>query len=195
MARWRPLEGCDSVCLKCFALLQVLFLLPLVWSCETFFPYCLLKKRTFWSTHFVEKQYCTVDHLARGSMKNAANCASECELQDIWASTLWTHIAGCDLFTAHTWLRVGLSSIQLFCWHWAFPSLIPGGLKIFRTSLCLECWLSGCLLSLGWHQSSLLSFCKGLCIFLAESSFFFTTWEQVRLPAKFKHINKRRKRK
>ena len=28
------------------------------------------------------KQHCTVDHLARGSMKNAANCASECELQD-----------------------------------------------------------------------------------------------------------------
>ena len=31
----------------------------------------------------VEKiQHCTVDHLARGSMKNAANCASSCELQD-----------------------------------------------------------------------------------------------------------------
>ena len=29
-----------------------------------------------------EIQHCTVDHLARGSMKNAANCASECELQD-----------------------------------------------------------------------------------------------------------------
>ena len=28
------------------------------------------------------KQHCAVDHLARGSMKNAANCASECELQD-----------------------------------------------------------------------------------------------------------------
>ena len=28
-------------------------------------------------------QHCTVDHLARGSMKNAANCASECKLQDI----------------------------------------------------------------------------------------------------------------
>lgn len=27
-------------------------------------------------------QHYTVDHLARGSMKNAANCASECELQD-----------------------------------------------------------------------------------------------------------------
>jgi hypothetical protein len=25
-----------------------------------------------------------VDHLARGSMKNAANCASTCELQDTW---------------------------------------------------------------------------------------------------------------
>ena len=30
-----------------------------------------------------KKSYYTVDHLARGSMKNAANCASECELQDI----------------------------------------------------------------------------------------------------------------
>ena len=29
-----------------------------------------------------EIQHYTVDHLARGSMKNAANCASECELQD-----------------------------------------------------------------------------------------------------------------
>ena len=29
------------------------------------------------------EQYYTVDHLARGSMKNAANCVSECELQDI----------------------------------------------------------------------------------------------------------------
>ena len=28
------------------------------------------------------KQHCAVDHLARGSMKNAANCVSECELQD-----------------------------------------------------------------------------------------------------------------
>ena len=27
-------------------------------------------------------QHCTVDHLARGSMKNAVNCVSECELQD-----------------------------------------------------------------------------------------------------------------
>ena len=73
-----------------------------------------------WSTTFWK--YWAVDHLARGSMKNAANCASECELQDIWASTLWTHIAGCGLSTAHVWLRVGLSSIQLNCWHWASPS-------------------------------------------------------------------------
>jgi hypothetical protein len=29
-----------------------------------------------------------VDHLARGSMKNAAKCVTECELQDIRASTL-----------------------------------------------------------------------------------------------------------
>lgn len=35
----------------------------------------------------------TVDHLARGSMKNAANCASTCELQDTWTSTFRTHIA------------------------------------------------------------------------------------------------------
>jgi len=34
-----------------------------------------------------------VDHLARGSMKNAANCASTCELQDTWTSTFRTHIA------------------------------------------------------------------------------------------------------
>ena len=27
-------------------------------------------------------QLCAVDHLARRSMKNAANCVSECELQD-----------------------------------------------------------------------------------------------------------------
>ena len=27
-------------------------------------------------------QHYAVDHLARGSMKNAANCVSECELQD-----------------------------------------------------------------------------------------------------------------
>lgn len=35
----------------------------------------------------------TVNHLARGSMKNAANCASYCELQDTWTSTFRTHIA------------------------------------------------------------------------------------------------------
>lgn len=44
---------------------------------------CLKYKRLPW----------TVDHLARGSMKNAANCASTCELQDTWTSTFRTHIA------------------------------------------------------------------------------------------------------
>ena len=103
-----------------------------------------------WSTTFWK--YWAVDHLARGSMKNAANCASECELQDIWASTLWTHIADCGLSTVHVWLRVGLSSIQLNCWHWASPSLHrEGGLKFDCASLRTECWLSGCLLSLGWR--------------------------------------------
>ena len=35
----------------------------------------------------------TVDHLVRRSMKNAANCASTCELQDTWTLIFRTHIA------------------------------------------------------------------------------------------------------
>jgi hypothetical protein len=34
-----------------------------------------------------------VDHSARGSMKNAANCVQTCELQDTWTPTFWTHMA------------------------------------------------------------------------------------------------------
>lgn len=34
-----------------------------------------------------------MDHLARGSMKNAAKCATNCELQDTWTLTFRTHIA------------------------------------------------------------------------------------------------------
>ena len=34
-----------------------------------------------------------MDHLAQGSMKNAASCETSCELQDTWTSTFWTHIA------------------------------------------------------------------------------------------------------
>lgn len=47
----------------------------------------------------------TVDHLARGSMKNAANCASTCELQDTWTSTFRTHIAvhGYNSWTTPGW--------------------------------------------------------------------------------------------
>lgn len=46
-----------------------------------FFSFCssFLRRRTDIES---ERPRCTVDHLARGSMKNAANCASECELQD-----------------------------------------------------------------------------------------------------------------
>ena len=54
---------------------------PPVMGCENFnclFPYVVLK-----STATVKISHFTVDHLARGSMKNAANCASECELQDM----------------------------------------------------------------------------------------------------------------
>lgn len=36
----------------------------------------------------------TVDHLARGSTKNAANCASLCKMQITRTSTCRTHIAG-----------------------------------------------------------------------------------------------------
>ena len=43
------------------------------------FIQCLVLKHY----NVLKKQHCTVDHLARGSMKNAANCESECELQDI----------------------------------------------------------------------------------------------------------------
>lgn len=53
---------------------------PRVGMCEKLlcciFLTCALKRDK------LKKQHCTVDHLARGSMKNAANCASECELQD-----------------------------------------------------------------------------------------------------------------
>lgn len=47
----------------------------------------------FWKWFVKKRLPWTVDHLARGSMKNAANCASTCELQDTWTSTFRTHIA------------------------------------------------------------------------------------------------------
>jgi len=34
-----------------------------------------------------------VDHSARGSMKNAANCVQTCELQDTWTPTFRTQMA------------------------------------------------------------------------------------------------------
>ena len=82
-----------------------------------------------------------MDHLARGSMKNAANCASECELQDTWASTLWTHIAELAFCQLNVWLRVGLTSIRTCFRRW-------GVCSGFRTaSMPLNCgsgW-AGCL--------------------------------------------------
>ena len=42
--------------------------------------------------YFLKVLSSEVDPLAQGSSKNASNCPSECELKDIWASTLWTHI-------------------------------------------------------------------------------------------------------
>ena len=47
------------------------------------FFYCLLFSGTPNCHESFKRPRYTVDHLARGSMKNAANCASECELQDI----------------------------------------------------------------------------------------------------------------
>lgn len=41
-----------------------------------------------------DKKPRTVDHLARGSTKNAANCASLCKMQITRTSTCRTHIAG-----------------------------------------------------------------------------------------------------
>jgi len=77
-----------------------------------------------------------VDHLARGSMKNAANCASECELQDIWASTLWTHIADTGSSTVHVWLRVGFVSLSRTCVleHWALFGPTAGVAPRFERS-------------------------------------------------------------
>ena len=47
------------------------------------------------------KQPRTVDHLARGSMKTAANCASSCNPQVMRTSTSRTHIAA--LVTKESW--------------------------------------------------------------------------------------------
>jgi hypothetical protein len=41
-----------------------------------------------------------VDHSARGSMKNAANCVQTCELQDTWTPTFWTQMAAWNKFQA-----------------------------------------------------------------------------------------------
>ena len=67
-----------------------------------------LLRSDLWTQVWESKtQHYTVDHLARGSMKNGANSVMPCELQDTWTSTLWTHIAETSLSRFHTWLRVG----------------------------------------------------------------------------------------
>lgn len=71
--------GATPLRLKSFAHFKVLTVALPVRSYATVY----FELRPYGQLYFVEKQYCTVDHLARGSMKNAANCASECELQDI----------------------------------------------------------------------------------------------------------------
>lgn len=84
------------------------------WLCQFLF-YSWVAKQPFVTNLqlSLKWQHCTVDHLARGSMKNAANCVSECELQDIWASTLWTHIADTGSSSVHVWLRVGYNILPL----------------------------------------------------------------------------------
>ena len=105
-----------------------------------------------------------MDHLARGSMKNAANCVSECELQDIRASTLWTHIAERGSSTLHVWFRDGLTSIQPCCWHWAFPSSPRDGFKFLRARD--PCLWSLTLGSISWLPGLALGLYGGSC-FLA----------------------------
>ena len=50
--------------------------------------------------NFYKYQPRVVDHSARGSMKNAANCVQTCELQDTWTPTFWTHMAAWNKFQA-----------------------------------------------------------------------------------------------
>ena len=59
---------------------------PPVMGCENFncmFPYVVLK-----GTATVKISHFTVDHLARGSMKNAANCASEYVTTNSWVGSV-----------------------------------------------------------------------------------------------------------
>lgn len=218
-----------------------------------------------------------MDHLARGSMKNAANCASTCELQDTWTSTIRTHIAvlgycswttpgwGSFLFIRlsglpriRTWYTAGLIGgsrnvshvVRLFKY-----SIVPDSTSLmtiganaidFQCQTLFSLWSSGfgCNLRILTQRSSAYTLDQvrrvhddyvesrrvawfstaaedALCWVLMHSwgvpiahsvqshsiwhetsrymhnlfaNLFYATSEQVRLPAEFKHINKRRKR-
>lgn len=65
----------------------------------------IYKPKTTWKEYIYKQkrrknQPRVVDHLARGSMKNAANCVQTCELQDTWTPTFWTHMAAWNKFQA-----------------------------------------------------------------------------------------------
>ena len=140
-ADWRPVcrwsGGWRNSFFSVFphALCGVLSALGRDWACHpwweslcAFWFYSLSVAFCDWK---VKKSHYTVDHLAWGSMKNAANCASECELQDTRTSTLWTHIADCGYPPSMS----GSGSVQ-------HPSRVISGIGLSRrkTRVALRCY-------------------------------------------------------
>ena len=56
--------------------------LPPRWEVQLTHAFALLAKSLWTSVRESKTQHYTVDHLARGSMKNGANSVMPCELQD-----------------------------------------------------------------------------------------------------------------
>lgn len=70
------------------------FYIVLFWQCFFLIKYLGVPHHVnyYFCVYFYKSPW-TVDHLVRRSMKNAANCASTCELQDTWTLIFRTHIA------------------------------------------------------------------------------------------------------
>ena len=128
-----------------------------------------------------KKLLLVVDHSARWSRKNVASYVNRCKMQDIRALDIRTHIA------AQVWSGLCLSERRLNAKH--HQKIRSRMIIAINLVELFAVWLAR--LPLGyWHYVSTSAIRSNP---LKEQSVLSTS-DQARLPAEFKHINKRRKR-